>query len=692
MPIRVLIADDDALVREALAELIKTQPSLELIDAVADGARAAATAIVQQPDVAILDVQMPKGGAGAVRDILRHSPSTKVVAFSGRSDGAAVDEMRAAGAAGYLLKGSNIQTILEVIHRVAQSDAPRKTAGDNPSLRPSMPIADFKTLFESAPGLYLVLDPALTIVAVSDAYLHATMTKRDEIIGRNLFEVFPDNPDDAQASGERNLRASLDRVKRTLAPDTMAVQKYDIRRPESEGGGFEVRYWSPVNTPVVAAGGKLAYIIHRVEDVTDFVRLKQQESTQQQQAEELRLHGQRMEAEVFARSQELQELNRKLEIANNAKSEFLSRMSHELRTPLTAIMGFGELLETMAELTPQQETWAAHIVRAGTHLLDLIGEILDISRVESGQLSTSVEPVSVAGLLMETVNLVQPLAQSKDIVVRLESKAGGGSYAMADQQRCKQILINLLSNAIKYNKVGGEVVIKVEDRESDRLRISVSDTGPGLSEAQVARLFTPFERLDAPQKGIEGTGLGLALSRRLAQAMGGEMGVVGRPGVGTTFWIELASVAPVAVVSPDTDRGEAAVAVRRYGAPKKVMYVEDTVANLRLIEEIMTLRPDVTLIPAMLGGLALELAREHRPDLMLLDVHLPDIPGDEVLARLRADAVTAAIPVVVLSADATRSQRDRLTAAGATDYLTKPIRVVRLLEALDEILDPRPAA
>jgi CheY-like chemotaxis protein len=367
-------------------------------------------------------------------------------------------------------------------------------------------------------------------------------------------------------------------------------------------------------------------------------------------------------------------------------------MSHELRTPLTAIMGFGELLQNMADLTPQQKTWATHIVRAGTHLLDLIAEILDISRVESGQLSTSVEPVSVAGQLLEATNLVQPLAQSKDIVVRVEPKSGGGIYAMADQQRFKQILINLLSNAIKYNRVAGEVVIKVEDREPNRVRVSVTDTGPGLSDAQTAKLFTPFERLDAAQQGIEGTGLGLALSRRLAHAMGGEMGVISRPSEGSTFWIELASVAPVAVVSTRAEAAEAVVSVKRYPAPKKVMFVEDTVANVRLIEQIMTLRQDVTLIPAMLGGLALELARKHQPDLILLDVHLPDIPGDEVLARLRSDPATASIPVVILSADATRWQKDRLLAAGANSYLTKPISVVRLLDALDRTLDPTPPA
>jgi signal transduction histidine kinase/DNA-binding NarL/FixJ family response regulator len=685
MPIRVLVADDDELVREALAALITTRPGYELVDAVSNGATAVASAMANQPDVVILDVQMPGGGAAAIQEIARQAPRAKVIAFSGWSEPNVIDEMRKAGAAGYLLKGSSLQTILETITRVSGGGENPPNGATNANA-PEIPIADFKLVFESAPGLFLVLDPSLRIVAVSDLYLSATMTKREAIVGRPLFDVFPDNPGDTTATGEQNLRASLERVKRTLAPDTMAVQKYDIRKPESEGGGFEVRYWSPVNTPVVVAGGKLAYIIHRVEDVTEFVRLKQNESQREEQTERLRERGDAMEAEVFKRSLELQELNRKLEVASNAKNEFLSRMSHELRTPLMAVLGFSELLEATGDLPERHRRWAAHIHAAGSHLLDLISEILDISRVESGNISTSVEPISVAGLVNETMELVRPLATAQNVVLRLESKSSGGTYVMADHQRAKQILINLLSNAVKYNRVGGQVTVRIEDPQPGRLRIAVEDTGRGLSESQIAKLFVPFERLDAGREGIEGTGLGLALSRRLAHAMGGDVGVASRQGEGSTFWIELASVSPLAVVAGRHDDAGSTVTVRRYATPKKVIYVEDTVANVRLIEQVMTLRPDVTLIPAMLGGLALELVREHRPDLLLLDVHLPDMTGEEVLNNLRAESDTASLPVVVLSADATKPQKERLATAGANAYLTKPISVVRLLQTLDEFL------
>ena len=254
-----------------------------------------------------------------------------------------------------------------------------------------MSQVDFRSLFELVPGLYLVLDPELRIVAATDAYLEATMTRREEVMGRGIFDVFPDNPGDPDATGVRNLSASLDRVRAKRVPDTMAVQKYDIQRPAQEGGGFEERYWSPKNTPVLDEAGRLAYVIHRVQDVTEFVRLAELDTEQ--------------EAEIFLRGQELQKLNTQLQDADQAKNEFLSRMSHELRTPLAAIMGFSELLE-MADLDERKHEWAATIQKAGRHLLQLVDEVLDISRIEAGQISLSLEPVAVAPLLREALELI----------------------------------------------------------------------------------------------------------------------------------------------------------------------------------------------------------------------------------------------------------------------------------------------
>ena len=532
---------------------------------------------------------------------------------------------------------------------------------------------DFRFLFESAPGLYLVLDPELVIVAVSDAYLRATMTRREDILGRGLFEVFPDNPDDPDATGVGNLRASLDRVRRDRVPDAMAVQKYDIRRPESEGGGFEVRYWSPLNTPVLAPDGDLVHIIHRVEDVTEFVRLEERGTEQ-------RRRNDRMEAEIVQRSQELQDANRQLRAANAAKSEFLSRMSHELRTPLNAVLGFGQLLE-MDELTAEQRDGVVQILKAGKHLLELINEVLDLARIESGRLSLSPEPTAVRDLIDEAVGLIGPLADAAQIDLHLEVE---DATVRADRQRLKQVLLNLLSNAVKYNRAGGAVWISSHPVAGERACITVADTGPGIAAARLERLFEPFERLGAEETTVEGSGLGLSLTKLLVEAMGGTIEVESEPDRGSTFRV----VFPLAEgqveryqrLQPPTG------AEVDHGARGTVLYIEDNPSNLRLVRRVLQRRPGVTLASAMEGLEGLELASTLTPDLILLDLDLPDVDGEEVLRRLRADQHTSGIPVVVITADATAGRRTRLLAEGARGYLTKPLDIAAFLATLDGIL------
>jgi signal transduction histidine kinase/ActR/RegA family two-component response regulator len=533
----------------------------------------------------------------------------------------------------------------------------------------SLGESDFRALFEGAPGLYLVLDLELRIVAASDAYLAATMTRREEIMGRGIFDVFPDNPDDPEATGVSNLSASLDRVLRDRVADTMAVQKYDMKRPDEEGGGFEERFWSPKNMPVLDDEEELAYIIHRVRDVTEFVRLTER--------------GTEQEAEIFLRTQDLEKLNEQLRGANWAKTEFLSKMSHELRTPLAAIMGFSELL-SLSDLDEKKREWSDTILRAGKHLLLLVDEVLDISRIEAGQLSLSVEPVAVRPLLDDAMELIQPMADGRRVVLHPPRISEGSGYAHADNQRLKQVMINLLSNAVKYNREGGEVHISVDSVDSDRLRMAVADTGRGMDQDALEKLFTPFERLDAGAD-VQGTGLGLALSRSLVEAMGGSLEVDSTPGEGSTFSVELARGEPAAVQAAITEEHEL-IAARSYDRERQLLYIEDTVANVRLVEEILESRPSVRVLPAGMGRLGVELATEHRPDLILLDLHLPDIGGGEVLARLSEDERTREIPVVILSADATDRTPGPLLEAGARAYLTKPIGVRDLLEVVDAYL------
>ncbi|MCA1596940.1 MAG: response regulator, partial [Chloroflexi bacterium] len=386
------------------------------------------------------------------------------------------------------------------------------------------------------------------------------------------------------------------------------------------------------------------------------------------------------------RELELQHAKDEADAANLAKSEFLSRMSHELRTPLNAILGFGQVLE-MQELNPRAAEGVEHILKGGRHLLGLINEVLDIASIEAGRVDMSLEPIAIAPIVSEAMALMRPLAKQRNIELVSEILEQDELHVMADQQRFKQLLINLLSNAVKYNRENGRVVVGCTVGcigSAPTLRVSVSDTGSGLSDADVKRLFIPFERLGAGRSAIEGTGIGLALCKRLVEAMGGAIGVESTVGEGSVFWIELPvthSQRPAAI------RNEAA-ALTLGNQPdcRSILYVEDNLSNLRVVEMILESVPTVQLFTAMQGSIGLDLAQQYHPDLILLDIHLPDMLGDEVLRRLHSHPATCGIPVVVLSADATPGQIERLIAAGARDYLSKPINVREFLTVVQETL------
>ncbi len=368
--------------------------------------------------------------------------------------------------------------------------------------------------------------------------------------------------------------------------------------------------------------------------------------------------------------------------ANRAKSDFLSRMSHELRTPLNGILGFAQLLELDAR-GPEQREGVEHILRGGRHLLGLINEILDIARIEAGKLSISLEPVSAGDVVNSALDLVRPQAASRGI--RLPAAIVCDDHVMADRQRLQQVLLNLLSNAIKYNRAGGAVSVACDAAPAGRFQLTVIDTGPGIPPEQMHRLFTPFDRLDAPEETVEGTGLGLALSKGLVELMGGSLRAESALGEGSRFTVAL-PVTESPTRELERTRATAAPEDTASGPSGTVLYIEDNVSNLRLVERIMARRPAVTLLSAMQGRRGLELAQDHRPDLIVLDLHLPDIPGQEVLAQLHAHAGTREIPVVILSADATPSQVSRLLQQGAQAYLTKPLVVAQFLTLLDELL------
>jgi len=369
------------------------------------------------------------------------------------------------------------------------------------------------------------------------------------------------------------------------------------------------------------------------------------------------------------------------ERANRAKSEFLSRMSHELRTPLNAILGFGQLLQTDESLDPGHIEQVEQITKAGRHLRDLINEVLDVSRIESGQISISLEPVRLGDALRDALEMVQPMAEAQRIHILTDTQVWD-RHVRADRQRLTQILLNLLTNAVKYNRPDGEVRLRCEAPGAGVVRLVVVDSGIGIAEADRDRLFTPFARLGAEHTDIEGTGLGLAHSKHLVEAMGGAIGAESDHGVGSRFWIDLPATDPSASGGRGAGMGDDVLSHRR-STTRTIVFIEDNAPNVRLMRGIIARRPGVELEVAMRGSEGLELAFERRPCLILLDLHLPDQSGEDVLRVLRADPRTASTPVVVVSADATDRQIANLRAAGATGYITKPFEIDEVLAVID---------
>ncbi len=375
------------------------------------------------------------------------------------------------------------------------------------------------------------------------------------------------------------------------------------------------------------------------------------------------------------------------EKANRAKSDFLSSMSHELRTPLNAILGFAQLMETGAPSpTPAQKRNLDQILKAGWYLLELINEILDLALIESGTVILSHEPVSLVEVMLECRAMIEPQAQTRGINMTFP-QFDIAQYVKADRTRVKQVLINLLFNAIKYNRPGGEVVVEHVLKPPDSIRICVRDTGLGLTPEQVAQLFQPFNRLGKETSAEEGTGIGLVVTKRLVELMGGSIGADSVVGTGSVFWIELKLTSPPQFALTETEGEKLARPQVTDGTPMRtLLYVEDNPANLELVEQLIERRPDLRLLSAADGNLGIEFARAYQPDVILMDINLPGISGIEAMKILQADPTTAHIPILALSANAIPNDIQKGLEAGFFNYLTKPIKVNQFMEALDAAL------
>ena len=503
----------------------------------------------------------------------------------------------------------------------------------------------FHLVFETSPDAILLIDPHSSWPIVDCNEIACTMNgyTREELIGQSIdiLNMTPGDPTEREVY--------LDRIRQK------GILHQEVLHRHKAGHLFPVE----ISSSLITIGDR------------ELVLGIDRDITERKQVEE-----------ALRRTKEM------AEAASRAKSEFLSRMSHELRTPMNAILGFAQLL-TMSQKEPLsavQKERVKQIVKGGEHLLGLINEILDMSRIEAGRVQISPEPVSLRDIIQEAIDLTAPLADSRSIQIQLNLEMKGNPFVMADRQRLKQILLNLLSNAVKYNRPGGFVAIHCEPTQPDRAawRISVADSGPGIWPEDLPHLFVPFERLAAEQSKVEGSGLGLALAKRLVELMKGQIGVESVLGQGSTFWVEL----PAAESQLDRLQrtGDTAKLPTMSVTTRTILYIEDNRANFELVEQVLSDYEQIELLWAADPAGSLALAHRHHPNLILLDVHLGGKDGGEVLQQLKRDDRLAHIPVLAVSADASHGQAERLMALGAHAYLTKPLDVERFVRHIEQLL------
>ena len=434
---------------------------------------------------------------------------------------------------------------------------------------------------------------------------------------------------------------------------------------------------------------------HAIEGQQALLRTELEVEHRREAQKEVMRFNEQLEQRVGERTAELEASNRELamateaaEKANRAKSEFLSSMSHELRTPLNAVLGFAQLLEANSQALPEAKRieFTQQILKAGRHLLNLINEILDLARIESANMMLSLEPVGLAEILRECETMMEPSANQRGI--RMSFPQQVSVSVIADRTRLKQVLLNLLSNAVKYNRDGGAVVVECGHAEPNWAWISVTDTGRGLQPEQVAALFQPFNRLGQEASNVEGTGIGLVVTKRLVEMMGGQVEASSKPGSGSSFQVRLrAAEAPALPFTPtDTADPAAPVAAVRTVAAPLLLHVEDNPANLQLVSEIVALRGDIEQMSAPDAQLGIELARAHLPQIILMDINLPGLNGGDAFHALKSDPRTAHIPVIAVTANAMAGDVARGLAGGFFRYITKPIAVDKLNEAIDSAL------
>lgn len=555
---------------------------------------------------------------------------------------------------------------------------------------------DFRLLFESVPGLYLVLSPELKILAVSDAYLKATLTEREKILGRGLFEVFPDNPDDPEATGMSNLHSSLLRVLETKVPDTMAVQKYDIQLPEEEGGGFTAKYWSPLNTPVLNKKGKVEYIIHKVEDVTEFVLLKEKGKKQSEITEALLSRTEEMETEIIRRSHELQSANKSLRETEKIKNEFFANVSHELRTPLSLILAPVEtiLTDKRSGLSSNHIQMLETVHNNSVRLLQMVNSLLDFSKFEAGKMKVELESTNISNLIGAILKDFEPSASEKNIRIQKDIPSSD-LFVLIDRYLFERIFFNLLSNALKFTPKDGNISVILTHSE-DQLLLSVQDSGIGISEADQKIIFKKFQQAEGSStRRFGGTGIGLAMVKDFSELLGGSVEVSSKLDSGSKFIVKIPAQK---VESGEKDPSSKIFSYSpRYSSLEisnkedtevsdkpKVLICEDNEDLSSYIYSLLS--PLYQVKSAKNGKEGLKIVYFWEPDLVLSDVMMPEMDGVQLCQEIKADPKISKTIVVLLTALTYRDAMLKGWEAKADEYLCKPFHPEELIVRVKSLL------
>ena len=514
-------------------------------------------------------------------------------------------------------------------------DSERKAAAES--------LLTLSRAIEQSPVSIVITDPKGKIHYVNPKFEATSGYGRSEVAGRDMAFLRADN--------EHALSGSSDEMWETILAGKVWQGEFHTQRKDGS------LFWElVVISPVYNEQNELIHFVLVKEDIT----------------------------ERKATLVSLMEARETAERANQAKSDFLSSMSHELRTPMNAILGFAQMLEYDADLNADQQDNVHEILKGGRHLLQLINEVLDLAKIESGRIDLSLEPLDLNELVESCLDLIQPLAAARNISLQLDVPPL--STVRGDRIRLKQALLNLLSNAVKYNSEGGAIALGVESATDQRLRIKVSDSGAGISPENLQEIFEPFSRLKAEHSEIEGTGIGLSITRQLVELMGGNVGLESTVGVGSTFWIELPSESPRIASDADSSLPLSGNFVQPI-CDHRVLCIDDNPVNLKLVAQMIGLRSHIHLLTAHSPGLGIELALTQHPDLILLDINMPNMDGYQVLEILKSNVLLKDVPVVAITANAMPRDIERGRAAGFAEYLTKPLHLGQFLQAVDRFLD-----